>query len=406
MAQKFNVSENPRIEIRGCDERVAVLGWDDARTVSVDGAARQEGDTIVIENLSRVNVRVPRAAAVTITQCDADVAVRDLSDRVELAEIDGDVALNNLTGETLVRDLEGDLVVRDVASLKGEGTWEGDFVARSVKSIDANDIESDVNLTDVGVVTIKRVGDDLSARDVHGALTLDSVDGDVSIRAIDGELKIGHIDGDLIVSESRSAVNAPEVEGDAVISLDSVSAVELRADGDVVANLPSDANAELELAAPRGDLVARANIQIAERDANHLRGTLGSGGTKIQIESTRGDLILRAGEFDHAAAFSAPYAAMGREYAEMGHQIAEQVRESVQQSLGEFGMRDHRSHPPFGFRFGGHRRERDTAPREPHAEEKPRGPAAGTPERQAILDAIARGELNVDDAIKKLTGEK
>src|SRR5450756_246238 len=208
MAQKFNVSETPRVEIRGCAERVAVLGWDDARTVSVDGAARQEGDTIAIENLSRVNVRVPHAAAVTITQCDADVVVRDLSGRVELAEIDGDVALNNLTGETLVRDLEGDLVARDVASLKGEGTWEGDFVARGVKSIDANDIESDVNLSDVGEVTIKRAGDDLSARDVHGALTLDSVDGDVSIRAIDGELKIAHVDGDLIVSGSRGAVNA------------------------------------------------------------------------------------------------------------------------------------------------------------------------------------------------------
>ena len=37
---------------------------------------------------------------------------------------------------------------------------------------------------------------------------------------------------------------------------------------------------------------------------------------------------------------------------------------------------------------------------------KPRGPAAGSPERAAILDAIARGELNVEDAIKKLREEE
>ncbi len=371
MTQKFNVSENPRVEIRGCAERVAVFGWDDARTVAVEDAARQAGDTIVIENASRVKVRVPRAAAVTITQCDADVAVRDLSGSVELAEIDGDVALNNLTGATLVRDLAGDLAVRDVASLKGEGAWEGDFVARGVKQIEAN-----------------------------------TIDGDVSIRAIDGDVKIARVEGDLIVSGIRGAVDAPDVEGDAVISLDAVAAVNLRADGDVVLNLPSDANAELELDAPRGDLVTRANIRIAERDENHLRGTLGSGGPKIQVESTRGDLILRAGEFDHAAAFSAPYAAMGREYAEMGRQIADQVKESVEQSLNESGIRRHGRHQYSGFPFDGRRRDRDAAPREPHAEEKPRGPAAGTPERQAILDAIARGELNVDEAIKKLTGEE
>jgi hypothetical protein len=42
---------------------------------------------------------------------------------------------------------------------------------------------------------------------------------------------------------------------------------------------------------------------------------------------------------------------------------------------------------------------------EPPQEVKSSGPAAGSPERQAILDAIARGELSVDDAIRKIRGE-
>ncbi len=404
MAQRFSVSESPRLEIRGCAERVAVLGWDDTRTVAVDGAARQEGDTIVIENLSRVSVRVPRAAAVSIAHCDAEVVVRDLSGRIELAEIDGDVALNNLTGAALVRDLAGDLAVRDVASLKGEGAWEGDVVARGVKRIDANEIEGAVSLSDVGAVSIKRLGDDLSARDVHGALTLDTVDGDVNIRAIEGNLKIARAAGDLIVSEIRGAVDAPDVEGDAVISLAAVAVVNLRADGDGVVNLPADANAELELDAPHGDLVVRANIQIADRDGNHLRGTLGAGGPKIKAESTRGDLILRVrAEYEEYAEYAA-YADYAKCAGGMGRQIAEQVRESVEQSLHESGIRHHGKHRPFGFRY--HGRDRDTAAREERAADKPHGPAAGTPERQAILDAIARGELSVDEAIKKLSGEQ
>ncbi len=369
MSQRFNVSENVRVEIRGCRDRVTVAGWDDARTVAVDGAARQDGDSIIIENTRRVSVRMPRAALVTMTHCEAAVAVRDIAGRVELADIDGDVVLSDLTGETLVRELEGDLSARNIATLKGEGAWDGDVSARGVKQIEAN-----------------------------------TINGDVSIRAIDGGMKIAHVEGDLIVSGIRGAVDAPDVEGDAVISLDAVAAVNLRADGDVVLNLPSDANAELELDTPRGELVIRTAIKTADRDENHLRGTLGTGGPRIKAESTRGDLILRARvEYEEYAAYAA-YADYAKYAGGMGRQIAEQVRESVEQSLNESGIRHHGKYHHFGFRF--HERDRDNAAREEHAPDQPRGPAAGTPERQAILDAIARGELSVDDAIKKLTGEE
>ena len=371
MGQKFNVSENARIEIRDCEDRVTVVGWDDAQTVAVDGAARQEGDTILIENEERVSVRVPRALTVTITHCKADVALRDLAGRVELDAIEGDVALNNLAGETLVRALEGDLDAREVASLKGEATWEGDVSARGVQRIDVNDI-----------------------------------DGDVSLRAI-GELKIAHVGGDLMASGVRGAVDALDVEGDAVISFDAAAETRLRADGDVVLNLPPDANAELELDAPRGDLTTRASVKMIERDGNHLRGTLGSGGPKIQVESTRGDLILRAsGTRPEYAGYAdrAKYAEYAG-YGDMGRRIAEQVRESVQQSLEHSGIRVRGWHRHFGFQFGGRRHHRESDRHEERAEQKPRGPAAGTPERQAILDAIARGELSVDEAINKLTGE-
>ena len=372
MSQKFSVSKNARVEIRDCENRVTVVGWDDTQMVAVDGAARQEGDTVLIENEARVNVRVPRALAVTITHCAADVTVRDLTGRVELAEIQGDVWLNNLAGETLVRELQGDLAARGVALLRGEGTWDGGLSARGVKRIDANDIE-----------------------------------GDVSIRAIDA-LKIAHVDGDLIAAGIRGAVDALDVEGDAVLSFDAAVETRLRADGDLVLNLPSDANAELELDAPRGELTTRAPIKVIENDENHVHGTLGSGGPKIQVESTRGDLILRVGEARPEYADYADYAEYAKYaeyggYGDLGRHIAEQVRKSIHQSWEDSDIpRRSKSHH-VEFRFAGRRRG-ETQPREERTE-KPRGPAAGTPERQAILDAIARGELSVDAAIQKLTGE-
>ena len=44
------LSSDARVEIRDCENHLTVVGWDDARTVVVEGAARQVGDTIMIEN--------------------------------------------------------------------------------------------------------------------------------------------------------------------------------------------------------------------------------------------------------------------------------------------------------------------------------------------------------------------
>lgn len=290
----------------------------------VDNPARQEGDTIIIENLSRVTLRIPRAATVTIGDCEADVRVEDLAGRVELEHIGGDVALRHLSGETRVRDVDGDLVAKDVKLLKGEGTWRDDTMLRGVERVEANEITGDVSLSDVGTASIQTLRDDLSARGIRDGLTLGDVRGDVSLRDVGDRVTLTHVGGDLIASGARGAVDASDVEGDAVVSLDAVSGLTLRADGDVVLNLPEEANAEIELDAPHGEVVARAEIKIVERDENYLRGTLGNGGAKVQAESAHGDVILRVGpsermRFEHAEPF-------GEHLAEMGQRIAAEVQ--------------------------------------------------------------------------------
>lgn len=462
--QTFNVSENARVEIRNCHNRVTVIGWDDAQRIGVDYTARQEGNTIVIENADRVTARVPRAAIVFIAECEADVRVEDLDGRVELSHIGGDVSLRNLRGDVLARDLDGDLAARDLASLKGEGTWdgdvalsniksfqatqvegdlvlnnvesvsvdnvEGDTVAKNVKSLkgagtwdgdavlrgvesaEINAIEGDLNLSEMGAAKIQNVEGDLTGFAIRDSLHLDQVKGDVNLRSIGGNVSLDRVHGDFIASDVRGAMTVMDVEGDAVVSFAEIAALDLRAEGDVVLNFPEKANADIELDAPHGDLVAHADIQAAEEDDRHVRGTLGSGGTKIRAESTKGDLILRAGgtgrHFVHAHVNT-------REFADMGQRIAREVRESMRDSMrdsiresvrGARGMM--RPKIKIEKHFDKHHRHRDEERAEGiHVEEqKPRGPAAGSPERQAILDAIARGELNVDDAIKKLRGEE
>ena len=472
--QTFTVSDNVRVEIRNCHNRVTVVGWDDARTVAADYAARQDGDTIVVENANKVTVRVPRAATVMISHCEADVRIDDLSGRVELDNIDGDTTLRNLRGETVVRDLDGSLAAKDVASLKsegdldgdvalrdvanvqiesvdgdinltdvnaaivnqvagdfaaravkqlkGDGTWEGDVVLNSVEACDIAEVEGDMSATDIGAFKSKNVGGDLSAQNIRSAFAIEEVDGDISIRESAGQIMIEHGGGDLIASDLRGGLTAQDIDGDAVVSFAEAAPLDLRADGDVVVNLPPNANAEIELDAPRGDLVVRANMQVQSQDESHLRGTMGSGGVKIKAESTKSDLIMRSGGAESRHEHIGHHARHGdfsadfdfSSFADMGQRIAAEVRKSVNESLADMPMpevrtgRHHfqiRMHRPGRHHEHRHDREEEYESREEPAEEEATGPVAGSPERKAILDAIARGELSVDDAIKKLTGE-
>ena len=469
MSQTFTVSDaqRARVEIRNCRNRVTVVGWDDAQTIALDFAARQENNTVIVENANKVTVRVPRAITVSIANCQADVRVDDLSGRVELADINGDVALRNLRGETIVRDLDGDLAAKDVASLQGKGNWngdvalrdvanvqaenvggdlnlsdvasasihqvEGDFVARGVKQLNStgalegdavlrgvesaniNTIEGDTSLGDVGAFSAQTLNGDLSAQNVRDALKIEQIDGDVNVRDSNATIQIEHADGDFIASNVRNALTVEDIDGDAVVSFAEIAPLDLRADGDIVLNLPNNANAEIELDAPRGDLVVRANVQVTAHDESSLRGTVGAGGAKIRVESLKGDVIMRQTGSDASAPFEPEH--IGVSFARLGQEIAAEVRQSVHKSLADIRlpeMRAHRHrvelrmHRPDRHSHEhrrDHDRDREPAPVQPPAQEESPRPAAGSPERKAILDAIARGELNVDDAIKKLSGD-
>ncbi|MBI5651906.1 MAG: DUF4097 family beta strand repeat protein [Chloroflexi bacterium] len=403
--QTFHVSENAHIQIRACRERVTVIGWDETNLVTADDAARQDGDTIIVENSERANVHMPRAARVSIADCTADVRVENITGRVELANIEGDVIARALS-DALARDLDGDFVAKDVAALRGEGVWDGDVALRGIEKLDADGIDGDVSMGSVGAINIRTVRGDLSARGVRTALVIGDVEGDVSVRGAEGQLTFERVGSDLAISDLRGGLDARDVEGDVALTISQIGETHLRADGDVVVHLPADANAEIELDALRGDLMVSGDLKIAEQDESHLRGTLGSGGVMVQIESTRGDLILNAGAAREHAHHREDY----REFAEMGQRIAKEVRESVRASLGDVRVKARVGKHQFGFHGFRHRHPEPPIPPIPPIPPMPpqreaRGLAEGSPERKAILDAIARGEMNVDDAIKKLKGE-
>ncbi len=401
-AQSFGVSKDVHIRIRGCRERVSVTGSDQAYTVFVSDAAFQQGDAILVEQAARVTVSVPATAAVTVSDCEADVRVEGVSGPVVLERIRGNASLSGLAG-VVVRDQAGDLAVRHVATLRGEGTWQGDVSLSGIAgSAEIDHVLGDACVDDAAAVSIGRLDGDLSARSIRGALRLGDVTGDVSMNDVAGDVNLAHGRGDLIAQELRGALDAAEVGGDAVVSVDRLGRVVVRARGDVVLNLPEDANANVEVRAPRGEWVVRAGMRIAAQDDHWMRGTLGRGGERVDVESVESDVVLRAGNttgprFEFAAEIDAPFAEMGQEMAAMGRRLAREVHQSVEESLVRAGIYGRRRYYAYGWP-GEPALSMHTAPADAES-------TAGAAERKAILDAIARGELSVDDAIRKLGGQ-
>jgi hypothetical protein len=92
---------------------------------------------------------------------------------------------------------------------------------------------------------------------------------------------------------------------------------------------------------------------------------------------------------------------MHRHFAQMGQAIAEEVRQSVRASLADLPMANQHRRHRFEIRTHDHGDDA-SAWKESTATFKP---ALSETERKAILDAIGRGELSVDEGIKKLRGE-
>ncbi|MCL4490275.1 MAG: DUF4097 family beta strand repeat-containing protein [Chloroflexi bacterium] len=402
--QTFAVSGHARVLIKNASERVIITGWDEDQVSVNNGSTRQDGDTISIENVERVSVRVPRTADLFVGDCSADVRIDDIAGQVRLEQIDGDVILHRLQGEVQVHDLEGDLIARDTRALRSDGLVDGNVTLRGVDQAELSEIEGDISADDTGALTVQKLDGDLSVHGAHGPLALGAVDGDVSVRELVGDLRIEHVRGDVIAAV-KGAVDAQDVEGDAAISLSADAPVALQADGDVVLTLPDESNLALELDAPRGNVVTRAPIKVTAQERDHVVGTTGNGGPHVQVESTRGDVIVRTGSAERRSGRREHFGvSFGAEFAGMGEQIAAEVHDSILQSLADFKMHGRRGQPWFRSWVPPEEQTSQGQPTPPPVEEQP-APSVSPAERKAILDAIERGELSVDEAIRRLKGE-
>jgi len=128
-------------------------------------------------------------------------------------------------------------------------------------------------------------------------LKVSSVNGRVEVGEITGSVAISSINGGVRVAHAGSASQISSVNGGVSISLGSLGEQGLRVssiNGGIELRIPAATNAELEVRSVNGGVDADFPMTITGRQKHgELRGTLGSGGARIDISSVNGGVRLR-----------------------------------------------------------------------------------------------------------------
>ena len=131
-------------------------------------------------NAPRVELTVPRAAAVTIIAGSGDVVLGGLVAGLQVTTGSGDVTATDIQGETRVVVGSGDVDLQRVSGGLWVETSSGDVAASQV----------------AGSVTTHSSSGDQEYRDVTGDIAADSSSGDLSLEAVAGIINLTSRSGD------------------------------------------------------------------------------------------------------------------------------------------------------------------------------------------------------------------
>src|SRR5450755_102109 len=126
---------------------------------------------------------------------------------------------------------------------------------------------------------------------VNGSLTVSQVNGDIDGSLINGKTDLRDLSGRLTVSAVNGTITAN------YRSLDNVEEIHLKSvNGAINLGLPASPNAEVSASTVNGGITTDFPLQVKGKFMGHrLDGTLGSGGTRIELSNVNGSIRLGPG---------------------------------------------------------------------------------------------------------------
>ena len=126
---------------------------------------------------------------------------------------------------------------------------------------------------------------------VNGSLTVQKVEGEVDAKLVNGKVHISDLSGEARISSVNGSIEA------SYASLNNVREIKLKSvNGSIELGLPGSPNAEVKASTVNGSIKSDFPLTVqGSFSGRNLSGTLGSGGTRIELSNVNGSMHIGSG---------------------------------------------------------------------------------------------------------------
>lgn len=246
---------------------------------------------------SDLEIYMPKKAALELTTRHGDVTVRDREGNVRVTNSHGDVTVEALTGSASVSIRHGNVRGNNVTGnfsvdgrvddttlthIGGLVQLSGDFFGDMNLSKVAKGVQFRSSRTDMELARLdgdlRMGGGDLYATTVLGPVRLITKSKDIRLEQVTGDVRLQNSNG--LVEVRTSKLGQLEIEN---------------RNGDVIVAVPQKAAFAYDVKARHGEINSEfGEMQTAGvKNENTTSGTIGSGGPRVAISATHGDISIR-----------------------------------------------------------------------------------------------------------------
>ena len=232
-------------------------------TVRSRGQKRNEWNFGHCQMDAKYSVRIPKKF---------ETGLRTEGGAIEVSDITGNLNAHTSGGHMTFTRLEGTL----------DGETSGGSIAME-------DCSGPIKIeTSGGHIKVARGKGSLNAHTSGGHIEVRNFSGDTEVRTSGGSLDLEKISGKLVGKTSGGAINASvpaPIIGD--IKLETSA-------GSVDLAVPASAALTIDASTSVGEVVSRLPIQASDVHRQHLRGTLNGGGKSVSLETSAGNITIKA----------------------------------------------------------------------------------------------------------------
>lgn len=227
-------------------------------------------------------VRIPRHLEIQAGVGSGELRLRDLAGNLDLEAGSGTVDARDIEADVDVKVGSGDIRLRDIEGAVRVQAGSGDLSVKRVHSCQAKASSGDLELHSIfGLCHAETGSGDIFVRKVMGPAEFETGSGDINASGLEDRLRsksgsgdqtlrgLGHLDQELFIRATS---------------------------GDLDLGFLPDASYRLELKTSSGDVDARIPMQVQEITRKQLEALIGRGETRARIETSTGDIRIRATE--------------------------------------------------------------------------------------------------------------